>query len=329
MPADCKTRPTGRRQSAHPRRRARRASAAPAFALLLACLAPAPAAAELAGRIWVPAEDRFARPAELERAVADAEFVLLGETHTVARHHELQARLIRAAARGRRPAVVLEMLPRTAQESIDAWRARTPADPSAFGAAVDWNDRGWPDWSIYVPIARAALARDLALYAGGPAPDELRAVGERGLDALAPDTRRALGLDRALPAEAGGRLAATLRRVHCGLDVPAPIERMVAVQRLRDARMAARLLEVAADGAVLVAGHGHVRRDYGVPWYLARHDGDRRVVSVALLGTDGVDEAVGAHAARAGGVLPFDYVWFTAGESPSADCAEDGGGDAF
>lgn len=321
MPDDCKVQP-GRRQSAH-----RRGGGAPAtralvllLVLLLAWLPPAAAAGELAGRVWVPSEARFARPAEVERAVADAGIVLLGETHTVARHHELQARLIRAAARGRRPAVVLEMLPRTAQDAIDAWR-RDGADPAAFGAAVGWDERGWPDWSIYAPIARAALARDLPLYAGGPVPDELRAVGEGGLEAVAPDIRRALGLERPLPADAGERLSATLRAVHCGVDGHAPIERMVAVQRLRDARMAARLVDVAdTGGAVLVAGHGHIRRDYGIPWYLARLGGDRRVVSVAFLGTDGVDDSVQAHAARAGGVLPFDYVWFTEGDSPGADC---------
>lgn len=313
-----------RHRRAHPQRRARGTPPGPVLALALACLAPALPAAELAGRIWVPAEQRFAAPAELERALAGADLVLLGETHTVARHHALQARLIRAASRERRPAVVLEMLPRTAQGAIDAWRARAPVDASAFGPAVDWGERGWPDWSIYVPIVRTALERDLSLYAGGPAPGERRTVGEDGLEALAPGVRRALGLDRPLPADAGARLAATLRRVHCGLDTHAPVARMVAVQRLRDARMAARLLEVAGtDGAVLVAGHGHVRRDYGVPWYLARHDGDRRVVSVALLGTDGVDHTVAAHAARAGGVLPFDYVWFTAGGSPAGDCDAD------
>lgn len=311
---------------ARPHRRARGLPPGPVLALALACLAPALPAAELAGRIWVPAEERFARPAELERAVADAAIVLLGEAHPVARHHELQARLIRAAARGRRPAVVLEMLPRTAQGAIDAWRARAPVDAAAFGAAVDWHGRGWPDWSIYTPIVRAALDRDLPLYAGAPAPGELDAVGRAGLEALAPHVRAALGLDRALPRAARARLAATLRRVHCGLDTHAPVARMVAVQRLRDARMAARLLEVAGtDGAVLVAGHGHVRRDHGVPWYLARHDGDRRVVSVALLGTDGVDDTVAAHAARAGGMLPFDYVWFTAGGSPAAACNEQPG----
>lgn len=303
--------------------------AARALALLICCLPPAASAGALAGRVWIPAEERFARPAEVERALAGADLVLLGETHTVARHHELQARLIRAAARGRRPAVVLEMLPRTAQGAIDAWRARAPVDASAFGPAVDWDERGWPDWSTYVPIVRAALQRDLSLYAGGPAPGERRTVGEDGLEALAPGIRRALGLDRPLPADAGARLSATLRDVHCGVDGHAPVGRMVAVQRLRDARMAARLLEVAGtDGAVLVAGHGHVRRDYGVPWYLARHDDDRRVVSVALLGTDGVDDTVAAHAARAGGVLPFDYVWFTAGGSPAGDCDADPGSGA-
>ncbi len=51
----------------------------------------------------MPTEERFVEPVPVERAVATTPYVLLGEAHPVARHHQLQARLLRAAARQRDP----------------------------------------------------------------------------------------------------------------------------------------------------------------------------------------------------------------------------------
>jgi len=259
--------------------------------------------------------------ATVERAVEQAHFVLLGEIHTVARHHELQARMIRVAAHSRRPGVVLEMVPRSRQRDIDTWRASTHPTPAAFARAVDWSRRGWPDFAIYTPILRAVLHNALPLRGGDIDPGTLRQIGHTGLDALAPDRRARLALDRPLPTAARNRLVDTLRAAHCGVDTHVPIDRMVAVQRLRDASMADRLLAAdTGDGAVLIAGAGHVRRDHGVPWYLRARAPDRDVVSIAFLGTRGIGETVAAQRAAAGGKLPFDFVWFTAGGAPSPAC---------
>ena len=54
---------------------------------------------------------------------------------------------------------------------------------------------------------------------------------------------------------------------------------------------------------MLIAGNGHVRKDRGVPWYLARMRPDARIVSVGL-----IEVAAGR---RRPAELPFDYVWFT------------------
>lgn len=284
--------------------------------LLLALYVPL-RAEPLAERIWMPAESRFVEPAAVERAVASAHYVLLGEEHPVARHHELQARLLRAAAQQRRPAVVFEMIPVTRQPDIDAWRSEPNPDVAALGPAVDWNKRGWPDWRLYAPIAEVALARQLPLRAGAPAPAELRTVARSGLDRLAPERRRTLRLGRPLPEAARKRLLETLRAVHCGA-MHAPAERMLAVQRLRDASMADHLRASGSAGAVLIAGHGHVREDYGVPRYLDRA-GDE-VVTVALRATGKTGDHIADHVAAAGRVLPYDYVWFTAGRAGARAC---------
>ncbi|MEX0607494.1 MAG: ChaN family lipoprotein, partial [Halofilum sp. (in: g-proteobacteria)] len=208
--------------------------------LTLATAAGSAHASELAGRIWAPDQDRFVAPAEVERAIANARFVLLGEEHSIAAHHALQARLLRVAARQSRPAVIFEMIPAPRQSAIDAWRRAPNPTAAELGPAVAWSERGWPDWNIYLPIVEVALERDLPLVAGAPADSRLRSVAGAGLESLTAERQRALRLDRALPEAGHERLLATLRGVHCGQS-HAATTRMLAIQRLRDATMAEHL----------------------------------------------------------------------------------------
>jgi uncharacterized iron-regulated protein len=294
------------------------------WALLVTTLVASTAAAAgkpLAGRIWMPGEARFVAPATVLAAAERNDFVLLGETHSIARHHALQARLIRAAAGARRPALVFEMVRRDQQDAIERWRAGDPPAADAFGPAVGWQQRGWPAWSMYQPIIAAALEQDLPVHGGAPTAATLRAVARRGEQGLAAQRRRALGLTSPLPAPARARLDATLERAHCGQSEPASLARMALVQRLRDAVMAERLHSLAgADGAVLIAGRGHIRSDYGVPHYLAPRLEGQSLLSIAFMGAGGrtsPDE-------RDGAALPFDFVWYTPGRAPVADCARSG-----
>jgi uncharacterized iron-regulated protein len=92
---------------------------------------------------------------------------------------------------------------------------------------------------------------------------------------------------------------------------------MAAIQRAKDAQMAQSLI-AAGDfqGAVLIAGAGHVRNDYGIPFYVSADGTGRRVLSVAFLEIDkGKLEPHEYALAYPDGRLPFDYVWFT----PRAD----------
>jgi uncharacterized iron-regulated protein len=304
------------------KRVARQRKQAAAVLALLACATTVTAGEGLAGRIWAPSEQAFVDADRVEAAVADADYALLGETHTIARHHRLQARLLAAAARERRPAVVLEMVARDTQAAIDAWRS-AGAEPERFGKAVDWSQRGWPEWAIYQPIVEVAVARDLPIRAGAPSAEIVRRVGQEGLQRLPAQRRRSLGLDKALPDAADERLRKTLKAAHCGSHSAVPIDRMVAVQRLRDAHMAERMRASGDGGAMLIAGNGHTRRDFGVGPYLSRQ---ASTVSVALIGAPSGDTLASVREAH-GGALAFDFVWFTDDEPPRVTCPGDGEGD--
>jgi hypothetical protein len=76
-----------------------------------------------------------------------------------------------------------------------------------------------------------------------------------------------------------------------------------------------------ADGAVLIAGAGHVRRDYGVPRYLRRLSGGDAMVSLAFVET-GVETGAEARdpAAAHGAGDAYDVVWFTAAAPREDPC---------
>jgi uncharacterized iron-regulated protein len=261
----------------------------------------------LAGRIVDVRERRELSPQDLVERLAAVRFVLLGEKHDNPDHHRLQAWLIeRLASDGSRRAVALEMLSGDVSGALARQRSSAPHDVDGIARAVEWERRGWPEWSLYRPVFAAAVGAGLPLIAADLERDELarlRAGGEPG------EALRRLGLDRPLDAGALEALRADLDRAHCGALPASAMDRMVAIQRARDAALAAALAGSAPrDGAILIAGAGHVRVDRGVPVYLERAAPESRSVSLAL---QEVDPEVRALDALLDPAPPHDYLWLT------------------
>jgi len=267
----------------------------------------------LAGQIWSAGEERFITPPALANALAETKLVLIGESHDNADHHRLQGWLIRAIAKGRTPAIVMEMINRDQAAALDAYLARPDADAAGLGPALDWAKSGWPDWSMYQPIAEAALPAKLRIVAGNPSPATIRSISRGGLGSLEEDERKSLALDRPLSPALAEALSDDIRESHCGLLPEASIGPMTQVQRYRDAALAEALLEAGEnDSAILIAGNGHVRSDRGVPWYLFRLAPDASMASVVLLEiTDDAQTIDDLIMAGPGGTPVADYFWFT------------------
>lgn len=266
----------------------------------------------LVGRIYDVRAGRFVGEAELYDALARARFVLLGETHDNADHHRLQARVIRELAK--RPpgvsVVAFEMLDLDQQAVVVEHLSRRPADLDAFARAVRWEERGWPDFDLYRPVFEAALEAGARIVAAGLEPRRIRAVASGDLSVLPEGLPARTGLLEPLPAELRQRMEAVLFDAHCGRLARDFLPRLVAVQRARDAVMADRLAVTAGRGrAVLITGRGHARRDFGVPWYLARRAPGAPVAVLAFLAVREFD------AARARD-LPYDFVWLTPAAHP-------------
>jgi uncharacterized iron-regulated protein len=267
----------------------------------------------LAGRVWDVAATRMTDPAALAPRLARARFVLLGEKHDNPDHHRLQATLVRAlVASGRRPAVAFEMLDTAQAAALADHLATSPRDADRLGDAVGWRESGWPPWSEYKPIAEAALEAGLPLLAANLPAVVVSAVARGNRSALPPTLVTAYELDRPPPSDMEAAMAAEIRDAHCGHANPMMVVNMVAAQRARDAQMADTLLSATADGAVLIAGTGHVRRDRGVPMYLRARAPADAIAAVAFVEVEAGVTKPDAYAARFSATsLPFDYVWFT------------------
>lgn len=266
----------------------------------------------LAGRIWAVDEARFMDRKELLAALAHGEFILLGETHDNPDHHLLQAEIVTALAdAGRRPVLAFEMFDLSQGPALGEHLAQSPLDAAGIAEAVGWRKAGWPDWALYQPVAEAGLQAGLELRAANMSRVDARALAQSGLAGAAPERIQRLRLDQPLPAADAENLKQEIDAAHCGYAPKEMIEAMAFAQFARDAHMA-REMSSGGDGAILIAGAGHTRRDRAVPFHLRRMAPGRTIVSLAFLEVSEGEDNATAYAAPFGGkMLPFDYVWFT------------------
>ena len=277
----------------------------PHVAALLSLFLAACAAQEAVpkrGEIWDGGLARNFTREEAMRRLAAADHVLLGEKHDNPEHHRLQEEIVRElAARGKQPALVLEMLGADQASALAAYLAERPGDARGFVAAVGWR---WNDWPMYEPILSAALGAEWPIVTGNLDREATRAIMRGSSDAanaLLP-----------LPPGAEAALLDQLEASHCGHVPRERLGPMLQVQRARDAGMAAAM--AAHPQSLLLAGAEHVRTDRAVPWALRQAAPDKRIAALAF-----VELRDGEPPPRD---LPFDLVWFTA-EKPRGDpCAQ-------
>ena len=84
---------------------------------------------------------------------------------------------------------------------------------------------------------------------------------------------------------------------------------MFKVQRYRDASMAYIASKVAP--AIVIAGNGHVRRDYGVPQIIKKMNPNSNVISIAFLETDKLSEMTDNLIKKFFKDEDTDYIWLT------------------
>ena len=238
----------------------------------------------------------------LNDVVRSRPLVLLGEVHDNAAQHAMRAEALRALLEsGARPALLMEQFDRERQAELDRALARSGTTPDAVIAAAtpaDPSMQGW-SWLFYKPYIALAIEYKLPIVAANVSRDDTRRLLKDGLSSL--------GFEARVPADIEAAQASAIVDGHCGMIDTAMAGRMVGAQVARDQFMARAIEANGANGAVLIAGNGHVRRDVGVPRWLSAAARER---SVAI----GLLEPGDASAAA------FDVAFTTAAQPRSDPC---------
>lgn len=255
------------------------------YLMLTACggavVAPVPSTVGLPESVAV-FETRTGAPVDypaLLASLSGADFVLLGELHDNAVHHQVRGLLIAAMA-GQPPAVVFEQFAATDQPI---------PGPGPGGSMDDWLDasgfdrKAWK-WPLHAPVVNAAITSGRSIWGSGVSREDLRSVVRGGARSGPEPLWRMM---ESVPLDSTARAAMDHELVvgHCHQLPEAMIPGMRAAQEVRDASMTRALLAAGADGgaAWLVAGNGHVRSDVAVPRLLRGIVPTRSVLVVGLL----------------------------------------------
>ncbi|MBC07818.1 ChaN family lipoprotein [Thalassospira sp.] len=256
----------------------------------------------------------------LVQRLSDRKYVLIGEKHDNPIHHHHQAQLVDALSKAdeQERAIVWEMFTRDQQVTLDdSWQEIPIAE---LGPALAWEDRGWPSWHDYAPIAQAARDNGLMMVAGNLPDDLLKPMISDGNDALPDDLAAKLDLPD-MPTEMLDRFNVEIAEGHCNMLPESMLGSFSAVQFARDASLARAMTEAAKidgiDGAFLIAGAMHVRNSIAAPWHIKRFEPDiemRDIAVVSLIEADdpGPDASlVEDYAMRFGAPDDIDFMWFT------------------
>lgn len=210
-------------------------------------------------------------PVSFEAMLEDftkARIVYVGEFHTLARHHELQTRILKGLAQeGRKPALGMEMFEESDQPALNRWLG-SDKDFSALMEAL--GPHRWTNLPDYAHLL--LLARDLKIPVVGlnASAALVRKVAREGPESLSENERKALPADVADVAPLNDRLLRLRLRVHRAFQKKS-LDRVVLAQGLRDATMARAVVRFLDSPKgkermmMVVAGNGHLNYGFGIP----------------------------------------------------------------
>lgn len=235
-----------------------------------------------------------------------SDVVLLGELHDNLKHHQARGELITALSRSRPNAltVVAEHFPAGSHVVFT-----DETLPALEIAGFDKKSWGWP---AHAPLFDQIRHAGLPLV-GGNLPKGLSKEIVKNRQQAFPSDIAKIFETVVLPESARKKLDQDLIDGHCGQLPPRYLEPMQLAQRATDMSMAVAIQN--NKPAVLVAGNGHVRKDYGVPQVLSVLAPSLKVTSVGFYeNTAPSREMLQALAGK------YDYVWFTDAIERSDPC---------
>ncbi len=273
----------------------------------------------LMNKIWSIADQDFVSLESVQQKIQDKNIILLGETHDNIEHHQRQAQFIAYLAPNK-PAIAYEMLNQNQQAVIDQFELKeykhnqnSEEITDLFASTIQWEKSGWPEWSLYRPVFYRTIEAQLAMIATNMPLKKVRSVIKKGrssLDQHYQDLLNKYQYDDALQAE----LEQEVQSAHCDMLPKSMLAPMLLGQQVRDLSMTQAIQKSASKQVIVIAGSGHTRIDYGIPFYLAQENPTLSIASIAFVEVSDDElkpsDYISAWSQTAK-QLPFDYVWFT------------------
>lgn len=275
----------------------------------------------LADKIWLVQEQRFISREHLANLISKPRYVFLGETHDNPQHHQYQAWAIEQLIKqGRRPVIALEMLDDKQNTHLTNFEL---TNSTQFFDAVNWDKTGWPARAFYAPLMDVIIQNKLTLVPANMDRQALRELIAKQNDATLADLATYMKGRTVMAGEEDG-MRQEIIDSHCGLLPDGQVPKLMYGQQLRDAIMAQALVKhINKDGAVLVAGSAHTRKDRGAPAYVLGRQADATQFTLIWLEVEkGFDEPADYAEQWRNPTLPFDAVWFTPAVDRPDPCAE-------
>lgn len=250
-------------------------------------------------RLWIDAcqGEPTTYPAVLAD-MAGVRVVYLGERHTLARHHDLQAQLVTDLAAQGTPLIIgLEQLEAFQQPQLDEFNAgKLTFDQLA--EATQWAQR-WNNYRQYQPVLEAARKADAWVIGLNARSQTIRQVARGGgvakLDAV---TRKELPAEMQLVDPPYEKLLQMVMMVHMAAT-PERLRPMIEAQIVRDEVMAHTLAACLQSErgrgrtAIVLCGSGHVAYGLGTVARVRRRlpDVQDRIVLLSESGDVELSEA--------------------------------------
>ncbi len=211
----------------------------------------------------------------------DADYVLLGEGHTVACDHLAQARMLALlAGEGRQWSLGLEMISRDLQPALDELNAAPEAvraDIQVLNKRLDWKKAWGYDFSLYAPALKAAVDSGMPIHALNVPSAVLKKMRVEGRKGLSAEEKAWLPVRVIPPLPEQEEELKTVFTMHQefmtkgkggGTDVlEKRMKLFFEVQSIWDTAMAEQALAIrreTGNPVAIMAGSGHVENGWGI-----------------------------------------------------------------
>jgi uncharacterized iron-regulated protein len=251
--------------------------------------------------------------------IGQSHIILFGETHGNQADTQASSCVLTALDQNHKNvSLVLEILSRDDQNSLEKYRKANPDKASGLGAALVWHKRGWPYFENWLPLLSRAFSLRSAIYGG-----DLSAQKQHDFKIEDKQFQQVKSIFGVNFKTIFASWQAGMDKSYCGLIDDKEKQRLGLLQIIRDVSFATTARQAlsqsgASEAAVLIhAGRGHVRKDRSlyVDLNTNRATNTPKDFSILSIAAFGKDEPITSKDKRI-----YDYIWVTQREMNKSEC---------